>query len=447
MKYHLLEAFARRAASFDFITKAYRIGQNQIALVFTNKHESATYIFDMTRGHSFIYKADIDTDYSPFHAPFDKMLQKYLEKSKIERIWLDPHDRVLHIEALNTKSYKQTKAHLQLEFTGKHANAILLDSKGVIIEALRHVGSDQSFRMVRPGIALPPLPPPKKMRGSQEPVDPNSIDDLLQDKWQQKEARQLELAKEQKCKQVQKKLDAVTQKLTSLPHEEEMAQKAKHYELLGNIVLANLYRIKPHEGALQAHDFEGNPVTIELPKDVTKSRLAEHFFTLSKRAKNKAKHTAIEKEQLEHKRRFLQHLYQALKQATTLEELELLLPKQKQKRQRQGKDEPGEHFFIEGYKVMVGKSAKENMALLQCAKANDIWMHAREYSGAHLIIRTDKKEPPASVLRKAAKLCVDFTAKGAGSYTVDYTKRKFVKTKEGGLVEYDKYKTIRIQKA
>ena len=280
MKYHLLEAFAKRAASFDFIAKAYRIGQNQIALLFTSKDETATYIFDMTRGHSFIYKADIDTSYSPFSAPFDKMLQKYLEKSKIERIWLDPHDRILHIEVLNTKSYKQIKAHLQLEFTGKHANAVLLDDKGVVIEALRHVGSDQSFRMVRPGIALPPLPPPEKKPGAQKPMDPNSIDDLLQEKWQQKEARQLELAKEQKCKQVQKKLDAVAQTLASLPIKEEMEQKAKHYELLGNIILTNLHRIKPYDSTLQAHDFEGNPVTIELPKNVIKSRLSEHFFFL-----------------------------------------------------------------------------------------------------------------------------------------------------------------------
>jgi len=95
---------------------------------------------------------------------------------------------------------------------------------------------------------------------------------------------------------------------------------------------------------------------------------------------------------------------------------------------------------------MVGRNSKENIELLKEAKANDIWMHVRDISGSHVIIRTDKQNLPDSVIESAAKLCVDFSTQMAGNYKVDYTKRKFVKITEGSRVEYDKYKTISVLK-
>ena len=95
---------------------------------------------------------------------------------------------------------------------------------------------------------------------------------------------------------------------------------------------------------------------------------------------------------------------------------------------------------------MVGRNSKENQELLKLAKSNDIWMHVRDLPGSHVIIRTDKQNLPDSLLKSAAKLCVDFTTQNPGNYEVDYTKRKFVKLNEGSNVEYDKYKTISILK-
>ena len=64
----------------------------------------------------------------------------------------------------------------------------------------------------------------------------------------------------------------------------------------------------------------------------------------------------------------------------------------------------------------------------------------------HVIIRTDKKNVPESVLLFAAKLCVQFSATGAGSYLVDYTYRRHVKMREGANVNYVEYKTVKVQK-
>jgi len=210
--------------------------------------------------------------------------------------------------------------------------------------------------------------------------------------------------------------------------------------------LSNLYQIQPYDTKLKTYDFEGNEITLALPKNVKVNRMSDYYFNLSKRAKSKAKNVHIEQENLSSKMSFYENIYYALEQANTPYELELLVPKRAKSLRKKEKLREGELFWIEDYKVMVGRNSNENQKLLSLAKSNDIWMHTREIPGSHVIIRTDKQNLPDSVLSAAAKLCVDFSTNHPGNYLVDYTKRKFVKVQEGSSVEYDKYQTIPILK-
>ena len=210
--------------------------------------------------------------------------------------------------------------------------------------------------------------------------------------------------------------------------------------------MSNLYQIKPYDTKLKTFDFEGNEVSITLPKDVKVTRMSDHYFNLSKRAKSKAKNVHIEQENLSSKKSFYENIYYALEQANTPYELELLVPKRAKSLRKKEKLREGELFWIEGYKVLVGRNANENQKLLQIAKANDLWMHIRDVPSSHVIIRTDKQNLPDSVIQAAAKLCVDFSVKNPGDYEVDYTKRKFIKVQEGSNVFYNKYDTIGVIK-
>ncbi len=116
------------------------------------------------------------------------------------------------------------------------------------------------------------------------------------------------------------------------------------------------------------------------------------------------------------------------------------------RRGEKGRFKNCELFWIDGYKVLIGRNSKENREVLKMAKANDIWMHVRGIPSSHLIIKTDKQRLPKDVIAKAGKLCVDFSIKRAGDYEVDYCKRRFVKIQEGSNVEYDKYQTITVRK-
>jgi len=410
----------------------------------------------MTRGHSFIYKAPSQRPLQGYNAPFDNLLHSLVSASRLLDVSVPDNDRILRLKLAPKSSYKDKVIYLQLEFTGKNTNAILIDENEVIIEALRHIDAESSFRVIRPGIEL--LPVPRRVLSPDNTTDihtqndtvgtqhPTDIDTVLIEKYKEVQAKKLSEMKKQKLSSVSKKIKKLSQLLAKLPNEEKLEEEEKKQKKYGNLILANLYQIKPYDTKLNTFDFEGHEISIKLPKNIKVNRMSDYFFNLAKRAKNKAKNIHIEKENLQSKKAFYNNIYYALEQAKEPYELELLVPKRAKSQRKKEKLKEGELFWIEDYKVMVGRNANENQKLLSLAKGNDIWMHTREIPGSHVIIRTDKQNLPESVLQAAAKLCVDFSTDQPGNYLVDYTKRKFVKVQEGSNVEYDKYQTLAVLK-
>jgi predicted ribosome quality control (RQC) complex YloA/Tae2 family protein len=397
----------------------------------------------MTRGHSFIYKAPSQRPLQGYNAPFDTLLHTLMSASKIISVDVPNDDRILRLTLAPKSSYKDKIIYLQLEFTGKNTNAILIDDNEVIIEALRHIDADSSFRVIRPGMELLAIPPFTRTEETKEIVD---IDAYLEDTFTQIQAKKLIELKKQKLSVTAKKSQKLAQLLEKLPNKESLAQQAKEYKGYGNLILANLYQIKPYDTKLKTYDFEGNEITIKLPKNIKVNRMSDYFFNLAKRAQSKAKNVHIEQENLQSKKDFYDNIYYALEQAKDPYQLELLVPKRAKSQRKKERLKEGELFWIEDYKVLVGRNSNENQKLLEIAKANDLWMHIRNVPSSHVIIRTDKQNLPDSVLRAAAKLCVDFSVKNPGDYEVDYTKRKFVKVQEGSNVLYNKYDTISVTK-
>jgi predicted ribosome quality control (RQC) complex YloA/Tae2 family protein len=441
MKLYQLKAIAKHLSEFSFISRARRVEDNTLELVFD---KNSSYFFNMTRGHSFIYKAPSQRPMQSYNAPFDNLLHTLLAASKILSVEVLDNDRILCIKVAPKSSYKDQVVILQLEFTGKNTNALLLDENNIIIEALRHIDAESSFRVIRPGIELRELPPFEQKKEEHKEI--GDIDAFLEEKYTQVQAVKLRELKKQKLSVTQKKIKKFQQLISALPNETQLQEEATKFATYANLILANLYQIKPYDKKLKTYDFEGNEVTIPFPKDVKVNRLSDHYYNLSKRAKNKAKNIHIEKENLESKKAFYENIYYALEQANTPYELELLVPKRAKSLRKKERLKEGELFWIEDYKVLVGRNSNENQKLLQIAKANDVWMHVRDIPSSHVIIRTDKQNLPDSVIQAAAKLCVDFSVKNPGDYEVDYTKRKFVKVQEGSNVLYNKYDTIRVTK-
>ncbi|MBD3789311.1 MAG: DUF814 domain-containing protein [Campylobacterales bacterium] len=440
MKLYELQAIAKHLGEFSSISRARRTEDNTLEITF-GKNDS--YFFNLTRGHSVIYKAPSQRPLQGYNAPFDALLHSLLSGSRLLEVSIPQNDRILRLKIAPKSSYKDQIVYLQMEFTGKYTNAILLDDNEIIIEALRHIDAESSFRVIRPGIELLAVPPFER---KETPQTIDDIDAYLESIYHKIQEKKVDELKKQKCSQIEKKIQKLEQLLAQLPSPEKLKDEETTYKNYANIILANLYQIKPYNTQLETYDFEGKAITIELPKSVMVNRMGDYYFNLAKRAKNKATHIHIEKENLESKKSFYENIYYALSQAKDPYTLELLVPKRAKSQRKKEKLKEGELFWIDDYKVFVGRNSTENQKLLGLAKANDVWMHIRDIPSSHVIIRTDKQNLPQNVIEAAAKLCVDFSVKNPGDYDVDYTKRKFVKLQEGSNVFYTHYQTIRITK-
>lgn len=397
----------------------------------------------MTRGESFIYKNSSKRPLQGYNAPFDTLLHSLVSASTLITIDVPKGDRVIRFTLAPKSSYKEKRIVLQFEFTGRHTNAVLLDDNEIIIEALRHIDSQSSFRVIRPGIELLALPP--FLREEEEKKIEN-IEAYLSQKYSDFDRKRMNSMKKQNLSMIAKKREKLQILLDKLPNPESLLLDEQNYQKQGNILLANLYQVKPYDTKLETYDFEGNAISITLPKNILPNRMSEYFFNQAKRTRKKAKNVHIEKENLSTKVAFYTNMYYAVEQAKETQELDLLVPKRVKSQRKKEKVKECELFWIDDHKVLIGRNSKENQALLKLAKSNDIWMHIRDIPSSHLIIKTDKQNLPDSVLEKAAKLCVDFSLTQAGDYEVDYTKRRFVKIQEGSNVEYDKYQTVRVRK-
>jgi len=440
MKCYELKAIAKRINEFTFISRARRVEDNTIEISFDKKE---SYFFNMTRGHSQVYKASSQRPIQGYHAPFDTLLHSLLSASKLLQVEVPNNDRVLRFALAPKSSYKDKIIYLQLEFTGKYTNALLIDENEVLIEALRHIDAQSSFRIIRTGMEVLSIPPFKRHEEDREIAN---IDSYLEENFIKMESIKLREMKKQKCAMIAKKVKKFGQLLSQLPNKEKLEAQSISHQKMANLILANLYQIKPYDKKLKTCDFEGNEISISLPKDIPVNRMSEYYFNLSKRNRTKAKKVHIEEENLRSKKTFYENIYFAVEQAKTPYQMELLVPKRAKSLRKKEKLREGELFWIEGYKVLVGRNSNENQKLLEIAKANDLWMHIQGLPSSHVIIKTDKQNLPDSVIHAAAKLCVDFSVKSAGDYAVDFTKRKFIKVQEGSNVLYNKYKTIQVTK-
>lgn len=398
----------------------------------------------LQRGNSHFFIAKEYKESREYGAPFDTLLKKYFTNSIIEKIFVLEGNRIVRFAIKHKSSYKSQKYILQLEFTGRNTNAIILDEKESVIEALRHIDKSVSFRQVRVGEILKPLP---KIEFKEEVIKIENIEDFLYQAYKNETKLKLEIAKNAKLNSLETKKKRLENILNGLENEEELIKKSEELAQNGALILANLQNIKAYEKEIKLMDFENNLIKISMPKDArTPQEAANMLYKNSKRLKQKGKFLYLEKENLQSKIDFLIHLKNLIQNAQSLETLNILMPKQSGKRAKEEMSSNFESFYLRGHKIMVGKNERGNEELLKNAKKSDLWFHLKDLPSAHVLVRTDKQNLPDEVTLFAAKICANFSKIQKGSYLVDYTQRRNVRVVEGSFVNYVNYKTIKILK-
>jgi predicted ribosome quality control (RQC) complex YloA/Tae2 family protein len=101
-----------------------------------------------------------------------------------------------------------------------------------------------------------------------------------------------------------------------------------------------------------------------------------------------------------------------------------------------------------GGKIRVGRGAEQNDELtLHVARPHDLWLHAKNRTGAHVVVPLDKGAScPGDLLVEAAHLAAHFSeARGEEVVEVQYTPRRYLRKPKGsapGLVVVDREKVL-----
>lgn len=440
MRYWQLKAVSEHLKRFKQLKEISRVGYNILKLEFEKAY---TLYLSLEKNNPSIFTSDSFKGATPATAPFDTILAKRFSRTKLT-VDLKPNDKVLTLTATTGGAYKLIQTQLRLEFIPRNTNAIILDENGFVLEALRHTAKNDSTREIVTGKRLEELSEPPVAFEQQIPVEFH-LETWLATNYEEKLQKELAQKKSAVLKPAQSRAKKLTGLLTSLEKEGELMEESRSLKKQADAILANLGTLNIHLKNQTLTNYHDENVKVEIPPTAkTPSHASELLFSKAKKLERKSKNIHIQREDIEAKLTFLQKLEQVIHNAKNIEELETL--SQKQKKSKRSKKDVFETFFHLGYKIAIGRNQNENKKLLEQARAEDIWLHIRDIPSSHAIIKTDRKEPPLQVIMTAAKLCVDFSTDKTGDYEVDYTKRKFVKPKEGANVLYNKYKTLSITK-
>lgn len=229
---------------------------------------------------------------------------------------------------------------------------------------------------------------------------------------------------------------------------------------LGDIVTANLHRIRKGQLSVRAEDFYDEnmtPIDIPLSPLLSPQQNAAKFYKDYSRMKNAEKELtrqiALAEEELE----YLTSVLDELDRARTEPELEEIRQELQstgylrndpaKKRMKAAKLPPMRFTSSDGYTIYVGRNNLQNEALtFKSARKDDLWLHASKVHGSHVIIACAGITPPDNTVTQAAQLAAYYSEAGGGqNVAVDITPVKQVKkipNGKPGMVIYHTYRTV-----
>ena len=272
--------------------------------------------------------------------------------------------------------------------------------------------------------------------------------------------KRLEQEKKNIIVQLNKLLKQKKQLLDEQIKLKEKYKGADKYQEIGDLITANLYRIKPGSVALEAEDWNsGKNVKIELDPAKTPAANAKKYYNLCKKCKRGV--VEVEK-RIQSLNADIKWFEEQIWLAENAESESWLHIEENTKTNRKLKSKENTNknknsknpkivikpsFEESGCKYYVGHNAKQNDQItFKIGKKGDIWFHANDVPGAHVILKKIEGEVTEEDIIKGAKLAaLNSFAKNSSKVPVDYTDVSNVKripNGGAGQVSYTNQHTI-----
>lgn len=229
-------------------------------------------------------------------------------------------------------------------------------------------------------------------------------------------------------------------------------QNDQHHQLWADLIMANMHLIKQGTEKIQLENFyTGKPEEIKLKKELNAQRNAEVFY---RKAKNQQIEIDKLNESIHAKKKEIEKLKLSIAYVEQAEDLKLLRQHIKAEpakpKNNNLKALPYHTFEFKGFQIWVGKNAEANDELtLKHAYKEDLWVHAKDVAGSHVIIKHQSgKNFPKDVIERAAQLAAYNSKRKTDSLCpIAVTPKKFVRKRKGdpaGMVVVEKEEVVMV---
>ncbi|MDE7303045.1 MAG: NFACT family protein [Oscillospiraceae bacterium] len=260
-------------------------------------------------------------------------------------------------------------------------------------------------------------------------------------------------------KLLQNTSERIARRLANQREELKVSADREKFKLMGDLISANLYRVEKGMGSVTVENFydENCPqIEIKLDKRLTPSQNMQRYYGEYRKADTAEKILTEQIKKGEEELAYIDSVFDALtrtKGEDEVNELRLELAEQGYIRAAKLKGKPPkahpplEFKSPDGFTVLVGRNNKQNdMLTTKLADKTDIWLHTKDITGSHVIIRAEGKEVPDSTVMWAARIAAFHSkAKNSSQVPVDYVPVRFVKKPSGskpGMVIFTNNRTL-----
>jgi len=405
---------------------------------------------------------------SPF--PFQAVLRREVEGARLAGIASRAGDRVVSLRLERARG----AVDLVAELTGRHGNLFLVGEDGIILAgAGRNLSQRRRLVSGQPYVA-PTLPPagvstdldtPRAGRAPRfMPAAGGSfpLSTAIEAHYQQLEdQRQLLEGRRRLREPLRAAVARSVRALAKLAEEAERVPAAEDDRRKADLLKTNLRLVRRGAREVTVTEWtEEGPREVRLAIDpaLTPQANMERYYRRYRRIVDSAARVMARADEVRRREAALRALLLELEGAPLP-----ALPRIEKDARRLGagprraagphrRDEPLPPYrtfrSVSGVAVLVGRGAERNDALtLRVARGNDLWLHARGRTGAHVVARLDKgRAPDQDTLLDAAHLAVHFSdARGQPQAEVAYTRAKHVRKARGavpGAVTYSQERVI-----
>ena len=255
---------------------------------------------------------------------------------------------------------------------------------------------------------------------------------------------------------VQTTLERSYKKLELQLKQMDDTKKRETYRIYGELLNTYGYDVKPDAKSIEVLNYYTNEmITIPLDNTLSPQENAKKYFDrygkLKRTFEALTHHIEETKQEISH----LESIAQSIEIALSVEDLVEIKEElaqygyiKKHSFSKKGKKEkitskPYHYISSDGFHIYIGKNNYQNEELtFKFAEGKDIWMHAKNIPGSHVIIKTEGKELPDRTYEEAGQLAA-YYSKGRDSEKVeiDYSEKRNIKKPAGGKPGFVIYHT------